>query len=75
MRLYLDKVLVPLHRVASSVPLYRSAFGLQRRWKFGFYDALLVAVALEAGGRKLLSEDLQHGRRIGSLRIANRFCA
>ncbi|MES3012201.1 MAG: PIN domain-containing protein [Pseudomonadota bacterium] len=73
MRLYLDTVLVPLHRVSSSVELYRSALDLQQRWKFSFYDSLIVAAALEAGCKKLLSEDLQHGQRIGSLRIENPF--
>jgi predicted nucleic acid-binding protein len=32
-----------------------------------------VAAALEAGCRRLLTEDLQHGQKIGSLRIDNPF--
>jgi predicted nucleic acid-binding protein len=72
-RLYVDTVLAPLHRVASSIELYRSALDLQRRWKFSFYDSLIVAAALEAGCKHLLSEDLQHGQRIGTLRIENPF--
>ena len=72
-RLYLDTVLAPLHRVPSSLGLYRGALDLQRRWKFSFYDSLIVAAALEAGCKQLLSEDLQHGQRIGSLRIENPF--
>jgi predicted nucleic acid-binding protein len=72
-RIYLDTVLTPLHRVASSVELYRQALSLQTRWKFSFYDSLIVAAALEAGCRRLLTEDLQHGQRIGTLRIENPF--
>jgi predicted nucleic acid-binding protein len=72
-RAYLDTVLTPLHRVASSVGLYRQALALQTRWKFSFYDSLIVAAALEAGCKRLLTEDLQHGQRIGSLRIENPF--
>jgi len=72
-RLYLETVLVPLQHIASSVALYRSALDLQQRWTYSFYDALIVAAALEAGCRRLLSEDLQHGQRIGSLRIENPF--
>jgi predicted nucleic acid-binding protein len=72
-RAYLDTVLAPLHRVASSLELYRKALDLQQRWKFSFYDSLIVAAALQAGCKRLLSEDLQHGQRIESLRIENPF--
>jgi predicted nucleic acid-binding protein len=72
-RAYLDTVLAPLHRVASSLELYRKALDLQQRWKFSFYDSLIIAAALEAGCKRLLSEDLQHGQRIESLRIENPF--
>jgi predicted nucleic acid-binding protein len=34
---------------------------------------LIVASALAGGAKKLLSEDLQHGQRIGSLEIVNPF--
>ena len=72
-RLYLNTVLAPLHRVAASIELYRAALDVQRRWKFSFYDSLIVAAALEAGCKRLLSEDLQHSQRIGGLRIENPF--
>lgn len=72
-RLWLDTVLAPLVRVSSSAELHRRAIELQPRWKFSFYDALIVAAALEAGCRRLLSENLQHGQRIDSLRIENPF--
>lgn len=37
------------------------------------YDALIIAAALEAGCAALLSEDLQLGRRFGTLTIQNPF--
>jgi predicted nucleic acid-binding protein len=40
---------------------------------YRFYDSLIVASALNSGARILYSEDLQHGRRIGDLRIENPF--
>lgn len=41
-----------------------------------FYDALIIASALEAGCDTLLTEDLQHGQRIdGRLTIRNPFAA
>lgn len=72
-RAYLENVLVPLGRVASSLALYRKGLALQERWGFGFYDSLIVAGALEAGCTRLLSEDLQHGQVIETLTIENPF--
>jgi len=72
-QVYLDVVLAPLCTVFASLGLYRRALGLQARGQFGFYDALIVAAALEAGCRRLFSEDVQHGQRVGSLVIENPF--
>ncbi|SDW78311.1 Predicted nucleic acid-binding protein, contains PIN domain [Saccharopolyspora shandongensis] len=38
-----------------------------------FHDALIVEAALRAGATKLLTEDMQHGRRFGNLLIENPF--
>jgi len=72
-RAYLDTVLAPLLRVPASLALYQRALALQERWRFSFYDGLIVAAALEAGCKRLLTEDLQHGQRIERLRIENPF--
>jgi predicted nucleic acid-binding protein len=71
--LFMQHTLVPLWRVQPSPGLYAAALGIQQRQGFGFYDSLIVAAVLEAGCRRLLSEDLQHGQRIGKLRIENPF--
>jgi predicted nucleic acid-binding protein len=70
---FLAHSLQPFWRVMPSGALYQRALALQTRWKFGFYDSLIVAAALEAGCKRLLSEDLQHGQRIEGLRIENPF--
>ncbi len=70
---YLDHVLGPLMQVPASIALYHHALDVQARWKFGFYDAMIVAAALAAGCRRLLSEDLQHCQRIETLTIENPF--
>jgi predicted nucleic acid-binding protein len=41
--------------------------------QLSFWDGLIVESALRAGANTLLSEDLQHGRVIESLRIVNPF--
>jgi predicted nucleic acid-binding protein len=44
------------------------------RYKFSFYDSVLVATALIAGAQILYSEDLQHGQIIDNqLRVSNPF--
>jgi len=46
---------------------------LARDHAFAFYDALVVAAALEAGCDTLYSEDMQHGRGLAGLTIVNPF--
>lgn len=70
---FLDSVLVPLWKIHPSQSLYQRALAVQAKQGFSFYDSLIVAAALEAGCKRLLTEDLQHGQRIGSLRIENPF--
>jgi predicted nucleic acid-binding protein len=43
--------------------------------RIAFWDALVVETALSAGCELLLTEDLQHGRRFGPLRVENPFLA
>lgn len=71
----LRSLLVPLWRVMPSAALYARGLGLQEECSLSFYDSLIVAAALEAGCKRLLSEDLQHGQRIEGLRIENPFRA
>lgn len=72
-RSYLDAVLLPLMRLGASEAIYHRALDVQARWRFGFYDSLIVASALMAGCRTLLTEDLQHGQRIDTLTIVDPF--
>ncbi len=74
-RAYLDTVLAPMYKVHDSLALYRRSLDLQKRFRFSYYDALIVAAALESGCKRLLSEDLQHGQRIETLKIENPFKA
>jgi predicted nucleic acid-binding protein len=71
-RIYLEAVLAPLFQVSASMPLYHRALDIQARYRYGFYDALIIT-ALEAGCTRLYSEDLQHGQRIERLAIENPF--
>jgi predicted nucleic acid-binding protein len=70
---YLATTLEPLWRVQPSAELFRAGLALQARYRFGFYDSLIVAAALSAGCARLYSEDLQHGQRIEGLTIEDPF--
>jgi len=70
---YLTVVLEPLCTVFASVVLFHQAIDIAGRWKYSFYDALIISSALQAECSILYSEDLQHGQKIGSLRIVNPF--
>lgn len=49
------------------------AFQLEDRARVGFWDALILAVAVRSGARRVLSEDLNAGQKIAGLTIHNPF--
>lgn len=55
------------------IDTWASALTLARQHRFGFYESLILASALEAGCDTLLTEDLQSGLRIEGLIIVNPF--
>jgi predicted nucleic acid-binding protein len=59
--------------LALTLDLHTTARALAGDHRLSFYDALIVAAAVEAGCDILYSEDLQHGRTIGGLAIVNPF--
>jgi len=73
--IYLSNVLAPLMRVLPDSALYGRALSTQKRWRYSFYDSLIIAAALQAGCKRLLTEDMQHGQVIEGLRIENPFLA
>jgi predicted nucleic acid-binding protein len=70
---FLATVFQPLAMVHSSFALYSSALHIQHRYRLSWYDALIVAAAVEADCTTLYSEDLQHGQRFGSTTVKNPF--
>ncbi len=70
---FLRRTLLPLWTVMPSLSLFERALRLRVRYQLHFYDALVVAGALEAGCDRLLTEDLTHGQVIDGLRIENPF--
>lgn len=70
---FLEQILAPLWKVMPSTALYQRSLVIQSRYGFSFYDAMIVAAALESGCTRLYTEDLQHGQQIAGLLIENPF--
>jgi len=50
-----------------------AAFRIEDQSRIGFWDALIVACAANSGATRILSEDLNAGRRIEGMLIENPF--
>jgi len=59
--------------VQLDVALILAASKLEERHAFSFWDALVIEAARRCGATRLLTEDLQAGRRIGGISIENPF--
>jgi predicted nucleic acid-binding protein len=70
---YLITVFRPLLAVHSSQALYVEALHLHAQAGLSWYDALIVSSAIQARCDLLFTEDLQHGRRFGTLQVRNPF--
>jgi predicted nucleic acid-binding protein len=53
--------------------IHQQALELCQETNLSIYDGLIVAAALTAGCDTLYSEDMNHGQKIGSLKIINPF--
>ena len=78
--LEIREILDTVRAVCTVEPLtattYDRGMEICERYKFSFYDSVIVAAALIAGAKVLYSEDLQHGQVIDrQLRIVNPFLA
>jgi predicted nucleic acid-binding protein len=49
----------------------RQAMVLEKRYRLGFWDALIVQAANAAGAAVLYSEDLAHGQVYGTVELVN----
>ncbi|MBV8924545.1 MAG: PIN domain-containing protein [Bradyrhizobium sp.] len=67
----IERALEPVSPLTAKTTV--GALVLARDHGLAFYDALIVASAIEDGCDTLYSEDMQHGRRFGRLVIVNPF--
>jgi predicted nucleic acid-binding protein len=72
------EALAPINEVcrviALTTQIHQRGLAVAERYRFSFYDALIVAAALESGCTTLFSEDLQDGQVIDqTLTVSNPF--
>ena len=70
---FLIDALIPLWKINPNRELYLRSLNIQSRYRYSFYDSLIIAAALEADCKTLYSEDMQHGQHIEQLIIKNPF--
>jgi predicted nucleic acid-binding protein len=71
---YLTQVLMPLCQAFPQLDLYQKALIVEERYRYSFYDSLILAAALQAHCQILYTEDLQAGQIIEqTLQIVNPF--
>jgi len=66
-------LLAEMHLVEIDLEIILAAIDLQRLHSFAFWDALILRAATAAGCGLLLTEDMQHGRLVDTVRIENPF--
>jgi len=57
----------------NNVSILQSALEIKAAHGFSFWDSAILAAAIATGCPELYTEDLAHGRQIGSVRIINPF--
>ena len=70
---YLDRVLSPLCEIFPSISLYRLSLDVKEDIGLSFYDALIVASALQGGCLTIYSEDLPAGKSVSGVTVRNPF--
>lgn len=68
-----DLLLWPHCQVLPNQAIWSQALAVKNQTQYRFYDSLMIAAALQSGAKTLYSEDLQDGRVMGDLTIANPF--
>ena len=63
-----------MHVVHSSRELFHAAMAIQIRYRLSWYDAIIVAAAIESRCTSSFGEDMQHGAKSQSrIQIENPF--
>ena len=67
--------LIAWQPVTIDLAVLENAWALQERYSLSWWDALIVGAAQVSNCPVLLTEDLQHGQRVGTVRVIDPFAA
>ena len=67
--------LIAWQPVTIDLAVIENAWTLQERYSLSWWDALIVGAAQVSNCPVLLTEDLQHGQRVGTVQVINPFVA
>jgi len=67
--------LLSLNPIATDEVLIETAFAIEDRYRFSWWDSLIIAAAKQAQCRYLLTEDLQHRQNLDGLMVIDPFQA
>lgn len=70
---YLQDILIPLCKFYPSADFYLEGLRIKNKYKYGFYDSLIIAAALRLGCSQIYSEDLHTDQKLEGLQIINPF--
>jgi predicted nucleic acid-binding protein len=59
--------------VPTTLNIFDDAVAIRQRYKFRYWDCAILAAAGSIGCHTVLSEDMQHGQKIGDITIINPF--
>ena len=72
-QIYFNAVLSPLCRFYPGTNYYSQALQTKQKWRYSWYDSLIITAALNLNCTLLYSEDLQHNQQLDGMTIVNPF--
>ncbi|PJZ76496.1 PIN domain-containing protein [Leptospira neocaledonica] len=70
---YLQDILIPLCKFYPSSDFYLEGLRIKNKYKYCFYDSLILAAAIRLGCSHIYSEDLHSDQKFEGLQIQNPF--
>jgi len=73
LKMYMNEVLFPLCSIFPTFDLLNKSLEIHDRFKFSYYDSMIIAAAIQSDANVLLSEDLKSSQKIERVTILNPF--
>lgn len=70
---YLNDILLPLCKYYPSPDFFKSSLILKKKYKYSYYDTLILNAAIELKCNIIYTEDLQVNQKVSNLKIINPF--